>query len=156
MALHDPVSVYIAETNLDAHAIRLALEAAGIEAHATEDVSVVGLWMFGTLPQVHKPEVWVSRADMMRAKPILEEFQRMQTERRTPNSAVSKDAVLILSICDECRGQSAFPAEQSGTIQDCPYCGEHMDVGDAHEFDDWGWEGEGEEDEMDNSEGKDA
>ncbi|MBY0526879.1 MAG: DUF2007 domain-containing protein [Gemmataceae bacterium] len=31
-------------------------------------------------------------------------------------------------VCDECGKSSVFPADQYGTIQDCPHCGEYVDV----------------------------
>ena len=64
MALHDPVAVYNAANNVEAHLVRNALLTSGVEAHVTEDVSQVGTWAFGLLPEIHKPQVWVERQDI--------------------------------------------------------------------------------------------
>ena len=72
MGLRDPVAVYNAANNLEAHLVQQALDAADIEAFVIEDVSQVGAWVGGLMPEIHKPQVWVERADIQRAKPVLE------------------------------------------------------------------------------------
>jgi hypothetical protein len=47
MALRDPVAVYNAANNLEAQLLSNRLNEAGIEAHVTEDVSIVGVWLLG-------------------------------------------------------------------------------------------------------------
>src|SRR6187200_2178746 len=82
MALRDPVAVYNAASNVEAHLVQNALVSGGVEAHVTEDVSQVGTWAFGLIPELHKPQVWVERADIARAKPILEGYERRSAELR--------------------------------------------------------------------------
>ena len=74
MALIDPVAVYNGADNFEISVIQNLLDAAGIEAFAVEDVSTVGAWMGGMMPEIHKPQVWIERVDLDRAKPILEEY----------------------------------------------------------------------------------
>ena len=68
MELRDPVAVYNAATNVEAQLIKVLLTEVGIEAFASEDSSLVGYWMFGILPEIHKPQVWVSAKDRERAR----------------------------------------------------------------------------------------
>ena len=140
MALKDPIAVYNAATNVQAHLVQNALIENGIEAHVTEDVSTAGIWMLGIIPEIHKPQVWVEREDAMKAKPILEEFERLDTERREADEAVLADEPPVEAACEECGQTFAFPAVQRGTVQDCPHCGERMDIGSTEEFDEWGWQ----------------
>lgn len=81
MALEDPVAVYNAANNPEAHLVKILLTESGVEAFVSEDLSPGGLWMFGTLPEIHKPQVWVSRSDRQRAEPILEQYAA--EDRRT-------------------------------------------------------------------------
>lgn len=93
MALSDPVAAYDAAGSMDAYLARTALTAAGIEAFVTEDVSVVGMWVGGVIPAIHRPQVWVDRADIDRAKPILVEFIQRSVELRTADAEASATPV---------------------------------------------------------------
>ena len=52
MALRDPVAVYNAANNIEAHFVRNVLVHSGVEAFVTEDISQVGTWMFGLIPEI--------------------------------------------------------------------------------------------------------
>jgi hypothetical protein len=39
--------------------------------------------------------------------------------------------------CEECGRRCEFPAEQNGSVQECPHCGAYLDVGDAGLPEDW-------------------
>ncbi len=139
MPLADPVAVYNAENNVEAHFLCGLLIDLGVEAHVTEDVSVVGLALFGPLPEIHKPQVWIDRKDLERAKAVLEGYERRLGDRqgvtnRSPDSPIEV-------VCEECGKVSVFPAEMWGTVQECPHCGEFMDVGDDDVGDEWRVEG---------------
>jgi len=82
MAISDPVAIFNAANNSEAHVVRLLLEQNGIEASVVEDVSPVGFFMFGFLPQIHNPQVWVDLDSVEFAKPILEEFEQGLAEKR--------------------------------------------------------------------------
>jgi hypothetical protein len=136
MALRDPVAVYTAASNVELQLLRIALETAGIEAFAIEDVSQVGTWMLGLMPEIHKPQIWVDRADVDRARPVLDEYERQVAERRAGHrrdQPSKKSAVAV--ICEDCGVTSTFAAELSGSIQDCPHCGAYVDVGDDESLD---------------------
>ena len=139
MNFRDPVTVYNAESNIEAHLICNVLESSGISAYVSEDVSVVGLWAMGTLPEIHKPQIWIERADIERARPILDDYEQQAALRRQTNEATinGTDGVIIEVICEECGKKSDFPASQDGTIQECPACRAYVDVGDNEFTDEW-------------------
>ena len=125
MALQNPVAIYNAATNVEAQLVKLRLVEAGVEAYVSEDCSPGGLWMFGTLPEIHKPQVWTSRCSSInRARSILQEYvdevapfqieQVSETCRRSDNESKWNA---------ECHTRSLFPATQRGSVQDCPACG---------------------------------
>jgi len=136
MALQDPVAVYNAASNVEAHLVKLWLVESGIEAFVLEDLSTVGIWMFGALPEIHKPQVWVSSCDVERVRPILAQYEEDLAERQRASQSTGAEAgAPIEVVCDECDQQSLFPASQRGTIQDCPACGAFVDVGEVDETD---------------------
>ena len=96
-----------------------------------EDVSQVGVWWGGLIGEVHKPQVWIERADTDRAKPVLDDYERRAAERR----AVASGEPIEVT-CEECGKTSTFPASQQGWVQNCSHCRAYVDVGDVL-FDDW-------------------
>ena len=72
MALHDPVAVFDADTNVEAQLVRTLLVDAGIEAFAIDDVSYVGTCAWGTLSGINKPQVFVERGDAEKALDALD------------------------------------------------------------------------------------
>jgi len=74
MAILNPVVVYNATDNIEAHFLRDFLEQNGIEAYASRDESFVGMGLFG-LPALHKPQVWVDQTNVEKARPLLEQFE---------------------------------------------------------------------------------
>jgi hypothetical protein len=144
VALQDPVAVYNAATNLEANLLCNILGESGIEAHPTEDLSIVGGWVGGFIPEIHKPQVWVGRADVERVKPILDEYERRRAELQ---GATPAGDAFVTTACEECGRPGTFPAALRGTVQTCPHCHAYLDVVDDRitgELPDFG-EGEGEE-----------
>jgi hypothetical protein len=138
MPLQEPVAVYNASNNIEAQVICNILNDAGVEAYVTQDVSQVGTWLFGLLPEIHKPQVWIDRSEVDRAKPILEEYERQLIERRKADQQEIADKnASVQADCEECGRSSAFPSSQRGTVQDCPYCGAYVDVGDSPDAEEW-------------------
>jgi hypothetical protein len=133
MAFTDPVAAYTSASNLEAHLVSNLLTAADIESMVIEDVSQAGVWAGGVVSQFHKPQVWIERADLERARPVLDEFERKMIERQ--NSVTNGE--LIQVVCEECGTQSSFPVSQSGTVQDCPHCHNYVDVGDEESSGEW-------------------
>ena len=73
MALQHPLVVYNAADHVEAHLLCNALVDAGIDAYVIDDVSQVGTSAFGLLPEIHKPQIWVERGDVERAKAFYRE-----------------------------------------------------------------------------------
>jgi Putative prokaryotic signal transducing protein len=136
MSLRDPVHIYDAATNQDASLIKMYLERNGIEAFEVEDTSLAGVWLFGLLPGIHRPRVWVDRANAERAKTLIEEYEDELHDRNAANGVASDDAEPLHVVCEDCNKASDFPASKRGTTQDCPHCGAYVDVGDVELFED--------------------
>jgi hypothetical protein len=136
MPLQDAIAVYTAADNMEAHFVREALFGAGIEAYLTEDLSPVGGWMFGLVPGIHKPQVWIERTDAQRARPILEDFEQRAAELRA-RAADEQPTTPIEVVCEKCGKSTEFPASQRGSVQECAHCGAFVDVASDEEVDDW-------------------
>ncbi len=92
--------------------------------------------MFGILPEIHKPQVWVSARDVDRAQRVLQDYERRVAERNQAirqNESNAGPAIEVL--CDECKAKLFFSSAQRGTVQDCPRCGAYVDVGQIDEGD---------------------
>lgn len=132
MPLRDPIAAYNAETNVDAMLVQRFLEDRGVEAFAVEDNSLVGYWMLGTLPEIHKPQVWVNRDDKERAAQLLLEYENLK-KLRDPDRTTHEPKSISVH-CEHCGKDSQFSESLNKTVQDCPHCGSFVDVGDS------GWE----------------
>ena len=132
MALRDPIAVYTAANNLEAALVCQILTSSGIEAYTVEDASVAGQWMFGLLPEIHRPQVWIERAHLAQAKPIVESYER----GRGGKADGTHDDAPIQVVCEECQRQLEFPASRRGSLETCVYCGAYVDVGEV-EMEGW-------------------
>ena len=120
MALRDPVAVFDADTNVEAQLVRTLLVDAGIEAFAIDDVSYVGVCVWGTLSGINKPQVFVERKDAQKALDFLDTYEDRIRERQP----VSTDD----QFCHHC-GEPIEPGTAS-----CAACGQSLDSsGDAAE-----------------------
>lgn len=138
MALQDPFAAYTAATNLEAQFLCGLLIYAGIEAMVIEDVSRVGEWMGGTVSEIHRPQVWIERTDIERARPVLTDYEQRAADRRAADHGTSKiTGPPVEVVCEQCGKRSEFPAAQLGSVQNCPQCGAYVDVGDDVAFDGW-------------------
>ncbi len=126
MELRDPVIVYTALTNLEAHVVATMLGSNDVPAYAVEDQSGASIWAFGTISQFHKPNVFVDRSNFDKAAKLVLQFEERQRELRNPDECDTKIAVR----CEECGKSSMFPESQSGTVQECPKCNAYVDVGE--------------------------
>ena len=139
MALRDAVAAYNASSNVEAHMICGILVVAGIEAVVVEETPQAGAWGWtGALSEMHKPQVWIERADIERAGPVLADYERRAAERRAADlgtSGITGPPIEVL--CEECGKRSEFLATQKDSVQSCPHCGAYVDVGDDVGFDGW-------------------
>lgn len=137
MSLRDPFAAYNAGSNVEAHIVCGLLQDAGIPAVVIEDVSQVGVWLGGTVSELHKPQVWIERADIERARPVLTAYDRRTAERLAADRGDPAGGPPVEVVCEECGKRSEFPAAQKGTTQSCPHCRKYVDVGDDVGLDGW-------------------
>lgn len=114
----------------------------------TEDLSLAGLWVLGTAPNIHRPKVWVDRTREADAAAFLTEYERKRFERSEYGPVPPADGEWIEVRCERCNRRSEYPAAQRGSVQACLHCRASVDVGAAEEGDWWmaGAEEEGTED----------
>jgi hypothetical protein len=94
--------------------------------------------MLGLIPEIHKPQVWVERADIGRAKPILDEYERRARELRDadePEAAPAGPAIEVF--CEECGQRTSFPPALRGSVQQCQHCRAYVDVGSDGDSGEW-------------------
>ena len=137
MKFRDPVSIYTASTNHDAHRLCHILVDSGIAAIVVEDNSAAGIAWVGTLPGIHQPQIWVERHNTEPARQILMELEGTSTPTDPEYQPKPKPTGPVFVRCESCERESEFPGEQFGTIQTCPFCAAYVDVGDDVDFDDW-------------------
>ena len=138
MPLRDPFAAYNASTNFEAHLIRGMLTDAGIESVVIEDTAQVAMGWAGPLAELHKPQGWIERTDIERARPILTDYDQRNAERRMAERDELDNGPAIEVVCDECGKQSTFPARQKGRVERCQHCRAYVDVGDDGAVGDWG------------------
>lgn len=76
-------------------------------------------------------EVWVldeARAPL--AKQLLDEHSESLAKQST---AAAQQGAPIEVHCEECGRTAQFPAKERGSVQECPHCGEYLDVGESGE-----------------------
>jgi hypothetical protein len=131
MPLHEPVRVYTATNNAEAHVLCGILNDAGIEAHVIDDLTQA-------YPVFDKSQVWVDRSNTDQAKSIVEDYERRLFERQEAEGRkIAAGEATVEADCEECGRCSTFPAAQSGTVQECPHCGAYVDVGDLPDSEEW-------------------
>jgi hypothetical protein len=135
----DPVAVYAAETNQEALLLRHLLQEAGIEAGVTEDLSLAGLWLRGTAPNIHRPKVWVDRARAADAAALLRDYEAKRFARSEQAPPPPADGEWVEVRCERCRKRSEYPAAQRGSVQACLHCRAAVDVGPPDDGDDAWW-----------------
>lgn len=122
MNLKDPVPAYSGADPAEIHILQNLLDEAGIEAFVPGDVDTS--WTGGSLPGIRTPQVFIERADLERAKPVLDDYERLIAERAAADTKVSPIEVT----CDKCHKASTYPHAQIGSVQSCPACGAYVDV----------------------------
>lgn len=87
MAIDNPVVVFVAETNIEAHVIANLLKDSGIDAHAVEDNSPAGMYSLGTLDQIHRPKVFASPVQFDEVREVIARYQAssQSSEHETPS-----------------------------------------------------------------------
>ena len=131
MNLDGPIAIFTAESNSEAVFLQQLLERAGINAVCVEDNTDVGLSIGGMIPALHKPQVWISRADTEFVSSLLERYEELRESKKALKWA--NDVEQIEVVCDECDQISSFSASLAGTVQECIRCATFLDVGEEEE-----------------------
>jgi hypothetical protein len=126
MDFAEPVMIYTAASNIEAHTIAEMLVSMEIPALAVDDQSSVSLLPFGKISQFHQPTVFVDKSDAERAVSAIRQFEEWRRNRDLNGS----DARQIVAVCEDCGESSFFPESFNGTVQECPHCDGYLDVGD--------------------------
>ena len=126
MGLREPFELYRASSNLEAQMLVDFLESKGVETWLDEDQSHIGTGVFGNLPQVVKPLVWVERERAEDAARLVQDFEAMHLK---PEEVIAGDGSIKVE-CHDCRLVTEFPASAVGTVQTCPRCRAYLDVGE--------------------------
>ncbi|MDO8943632.1 MAG: DUF2007 domain-containing protein [Desulfobacterales bacterium] len=134
MEFQDPLKIYTAASNIEAHMIVDVLEANGIAAFADEDQTGVSVWAFGTISQFHLPNIWIDRSTAAAAAEVIRDFE--ERKRRRENSEVGSSQIVMT--CEKCGKVSSFPNNQNGTVQECSHCHAYLDVGELEWSEDFG------------------
>lgn len=128
MELQEPVLVYTAAKNLEAHDVAEWLRAAKISSHVVEDLAIAA-WAGGLNTTIHRPQVWVSKSQQQEAIAEIQKYEdRLRARRVADLAKIARDQTVLLSICEQCGESAEFPIEQSGSVQRCWNCGAYIDV----------------------------
>jgi hypothetical protein len=119
--VEDFVTVATHYSMAEAEPERLALEAAGISAMATDES--VGTLLVPNL--VGGIKIQVPAAEAARAEAVLAEL-REAAQLPEDDGDVSDDGVSFK--CPSCQAEIWFPSERRGQVEVCPECGAHVDV----------------------------
>jgi hypothetical protein len=107
--LTEPVVIYTARSNNDAHLLAALLRDAGVSAVAVDDMSAGGFFAFGTLGYLHRPQVFVEQVQAEQAAEFITEFE---TNRKRPSDG---------EFCYYCGASIA-----TGTTE-CPECNQVLE-----------------------------
>lgn len=129
MKFNKPVVVYTSENNMEAHMIVEMLNANDIDALADEDQSGIAMWAMGTIGQFHRPQVWIDTSDSVKAIALVKQFEVKRKQRMYPSVRDQAVTGMVDGTCEKCETTTKFSAALDGTIQDCPKCGQYVDVG---------------------------
>ena len=137
MPYRDEHCVYSAVTMSEAVITAACLTTRGIPAKVMDAMTLGGLeGLTALVPGVSSRgiEVWIDDlAQFDEARRILDELKTNIVER----TAAGKQRGPVEMVCDKCGKPVKFKAEDYGTIQECPRCGNYMDVGEVADAIDW-------------------
>lgn len=125
--LESPVRLHIARTNVDAQMLAILLRSSGIPAVAVDDISTAGYFELGTISNIHRPEVFVSKKDLPAARTFLAAHLAKQKQED------------VSPYCHHCGAE--LTGESPGST--CTECGSDLSMNDELNHDDSENEGKG-------------
>ncbi len=119
--MEDFVTVATYFSLAEAEAVRLALDADGIQALTTDENigEMLVPTAFGGI------KVQVAPQDVDRANEVIATL-KAESEPQTADADDSGDRVSL--VCPQCKADLSFPSERRGHVEVCPECGAYVDV----------------------------
>ncbi len=114
--------IYQAMTIEDADIVVAWLDNQGIEAFV-KDRYAAGTMTYGLGFLSHPIKVVVRPEQADEARRLLAEYDAAKAQERSATASESVEAV-----CEECGEKSVFPGTSRGKVENCPKCGEYLDV----------------------------
>ena len=138
MVYRDPKCVYVTDSPGNADVVANLLEHEGILAKVMDRSSLgglLGLTIWSTSGVSSRGlEVWVvDESHVADARNLLAKFEA-ETERNKQRTDTSAP---IDAQCEDCGETTTFTGNLRGSVQDCPHCGEYMDVPGGDDDFDW-------------------
>src|SRR5262249_35508875 len=134
MISRDRRCVFVADYHHEAALVISLLAEESIDAAVVNDATLGGLeGVVSIIPRagIKGLEVWVNDvAQADRAREVLARRDEEVTAKRAARAARSGSVDVQ---CPACRKISPFPASEQGTVQECPRCGEYLDVPEPDE-----------------------
>lgn len=119
--MEDFVTVATHYSMADAEPVRLALEAAGISAFATDE----GMSTLLVPNLVGGIKLQVPAAEAARAEAVLAELREAA---QSPAADAEGDDGGVSFHCPSCNAEIWFPSDRRGHVEECPECGNYVDV----------------------------
>ena len=119
--MEDFVTVGTHYSMAEAEPERLALEAAGISAIATDE----GMSTLLVPNLVGGIKIQVAAADAARAEEVLAE---LRAEAHLPGADADAADDGVSFKCTSCQAEIWFPSDRRGHVEVCPECGNYVDV----------------------------
>jgi ribosomal protein S27E len=134
MSYRDPRCVYVAESLGQADIVATMLEQNRIKAEVMDRHTQGGFEGLSAIAaKGNGVEVWV--LDPTHTAEAIELIAEQEVARTTRTAARAASGKPVDVVCEDCGTATTFPAEQQGTVQDCPNCGAFVDVGEDEEDD---------------------
>lgn len=127
--------VYVADSPAQGEAVVAFLAGEGIPARVMDEATLGGLagltFFSPTGAALEGLQVWV--LDEVHIDQARAQLARFDAARIAHRSAHVGETVQVT--CEHCGMVCTFPGERRGGIEDCPHCGEYIDIPDPGEPD---------------------
>jgi hypothetical protein len=121
MLYRDPKCVFVASTFAQADVVAGWLQEHGIRAEVMNRETHGGL-ISPLLTSATGVEVWVGNPEQA------PEAIRLLGEQELGLFTRKQSGPPLEVVCEECGRSSTFPAEEQGSVQNCPHCSAYLDV----------------------------
>lgn len=108
----------------EADLVRSMLEAEGIQVSVADDNLIGTDWLYANAVGGVKLNVAASQAEAAHA--LVQAYLRQQRERRLARQQDTGEEITFE--CEECTQVVSFPVGMAGMVENCPTCGEWVDI----------------------------